>query len=1129
MNQITRIGILVLLLGLFSNGSATAEPVQVSGAIKEDYGLITFRWNSPVGHKLIVGQRSFSVEFSRPIEASYQSTVNALKGYVDKGSGNATRVTFGLAADFEVYSYDSGASVFVEVVPREGTAPANPTSQPNQQEVTAEVTPADGGMEGPQAVQSTLPSIGIRTGVYDTYTRVVFDWTSKVGYSFANQGGVVTLEFDKPANLQTEKLTPRPPNLVGEVRTNISDKSVQMMMGIPSGSTVKHFLSGTKVVVDIRIPEAGGQPVKLPEAADTQELAKSLPQSQSAPVQEATEPPETEPQAVAQTAPPTEPTGAPEPESGPRALVAGGGEVPSSTLLTQSIAGAGLRFDWAEPVAAAVFRRAGVLWVAFDKPSQIDVEALKTAGGDAITSVQQVPNKRGTVIRMVTPPGINPTLARNGNAWELTFGKQELETATPIVANAQPNSPVGARIFIPTSQPGRAIGVTDPDVGDNLVIVPLVSLGHGVAREYIYPQVRILPSAQGVVIEPRADDIRVRPRRQGVELTSKELKVSPTNPEDAGKSQVAAGELSTILDLEKWAVSKENNFLTQKRSLQQALNVAKGINIERARYNLANFYFANRYSAELLGVLERMKFIRPEIEEEAEFRLLRAGANYFLARYTEADQDLQHASLQSNDEADLWMSLVISKLQTPGVKALELRKVRPITEKYPTPLRIPIQLVIAEAALEIGDIKNAKEILESLKKLPPSAAQLFEIAYLEGSMFEQSGDFEAAIEKWDEVKASNHRPSRVKAVVASMELLLKQERMEKPEAIEELESLRFVWRGDDFEFDLLRRLGGLYLETNNFRFGLQTLKQAATYFRSHKDATTITQQMANTFSYLYQDEGADILAPVRAIAIYEEFKELTPAGAKGDEMIRKLADRLVEVDLLDQAAGLLAGQVNFRLNGVQKAEVGARLAVVHLLAREYQMVIKTLDETNEQGQPQELQAQRRHVRARALIGLRKRDEALVLLNNDKTADADLLRAEVYWSLADWSKSAQFLQRVLRASGGRAKTPLTDIQAVNVLNLSTAMTLNGNERGLGRVRSDYGGAMANTKYAEAFSLVVAPPPTGLISPESVSQRVKLAENFMDFLGKYHERIKSESLSEIVPSLTTAAAGEAMPRS
>ena len=48
-------------------------------------------------------------------------------------------------------------------------------------------------------------------------------------------------------------------------------------------------------------------------------------------------------------------------------------------------------------------------------------------------------------------------------------------------------------------------------------------------------------------------------------------------------------------------------------------------------------------------------------------------------------------------------------------------------------------------------------------------------------------------------------------------------------------------------------------------------------------------------------------------------------------MIRKLAERLVSVELLDQGAELLQYQVDNRLQGAARAQVATRLAVIYLM------------------------------------------------------------------------------------------------------------------------------------------------------------------------------------------------------
>ena len=73
------------------------------------------------------------------------------------------------------------------------------------------------------------------------------------------------------------------------------------------------------------------------------------------------------------------------------------------------------------------------------------------------------------------------------------------------------------------------------------------------------------------------------------------------------------------------------------------------------------------------------------------------------------------------------------------------------------------------------------------------------------------------------------------------------------------------------------------------------------------------------------------MQPLTALALYDEYRELTPAGSEGDEMIGRLADRLVGVDLLDRAVALPDHQIKFRLKGEKRAEAGTKLALVHLV------------------------------------------------------------------------------------------------------------------------------------------------------------------------------------------------------
>ncbi len=1093
------------------------------------------------------------------------------------------------------------------------------------------------------------PRVNVRAGAHDVFTRLVFDWPSRVPYEMSKSGGLVTLTFDAAGDIQTARINRNPPLFIGGLKTAQGGGKTVVIVAVPPASRVKAFYAGTRVALDVREPAEWQDPVALPEivevpgaaAAPKTETAQpapattpppaaapaappavavaQLPQA-SAPAAAAAVQPETAiatateqrttvaaqqtaqpaqparpaaslndlmsgnagpdrapppatraptpapaapaaslndlmrgnagadrapavadpatppgrplsltpPSKTEQTPPPAVPTApavAPTtPAAAPAATAAttddSPGEAPSAQLSVARGEEGDLtvRFEWDEPVAAAAFRRNGILWLVFDKRANVNVPALRQAGEGVFRSLQQVYIPQATVLRMTTTKGVNPSVRRQGLAWLINFREQDLIPRVPIELQVQTDSPIGARLFLPLAEPGKVIPLTDPLVGDNLLVVPGVQLGHGVAGNYRYPQFELIQSAQGVVVAPTIDDVRVRALRQGVGVASAAptfpLRFSPVSQEVAASARAAAlRPLVRLLDLEKWDTPNPAAILQTRWVLENNVARAQGPGKQPARMDLARFYFANAYAAEALGVLERAAEIDEGILQDREYMLLRGASQALMGRPEDATKDLYVEILDGNDEAEFWRAIVQAESGDLNGASIELRRSGAMARPYPRPLRFRLATVVADAMVEIGDTRNAETQISTLLSDGPDVYQEAKIKFVQGRLAELEGDFDGAVTLWEDVMLSPDRLARYRGARARAELLMRLGRITREEGIEEIEKLRFAWRGDDREFELLRRLGDLYLEEDRYRLALQTLRQAATHFRDHRDAKAVTKLMSDTFNALYLEEKADVLPPVKAIAIYEEFKELTPAGAAGDTMIQKLADRLVGVDLLDAAAGLLENQIKFRLRGADKARVGARLGLIHLLDRKFADAERVLRATAETGLSPELAQQRTHLLSQSLMGQKKYPEALVLLAQDQSLDGELLRSEINWSTGNWVDASQALQRVVVLSGARRGENLNQRQARYLLNLATAMTLSGNERGLTRIRNNFAPAMAQTEFAQAFTLIAARPALGLIAPESVKQRVEVAQNFKTFLTGYRERLEQNPLSAI----------------
>lgn len=1105
---------------------ALAEAVPVRTASHDGYGRIVFNWPRPVPFTAKSSGRSLIIKFGRPIEAAYAAVVKELGKYLSdaKPGTDGASVTFTLKDDFGVRSFDMGAAVVIDLLDKA------PTTPPKDKTQAPDATPAS----------KDAPLVSVRAAEHKDYTRIVFDWSSEPPYAVQRSGGDLIISFSRPGRIDIKAMEKSPPKFILGASAGIKGDGPSVTLKIADTSEMRHFLSGPKVVIDVmppgtlksadaskstpadtaKPPEAPPQPAP-PTATTPSKTGKpqvlAPPSPAGAPKETAADAPAPEP------APPlTPPTAAATPAPGAAAPTTGkaatGGVIPAAKITTSPLQGEGegdviaMRFDWDEPVAAAVFRRADNLWVVFDTPTKVDTAALRASVGNIFHGIEQIPSERATVLRINTVAGVNPGLKRDGLAWIFEFRKRPLQARQPIEIKAQHDSPVGARLFIPVAEPGNAVPVNDPEVGDTIIVVPVIPLGYGVFQAYEYPQARILMSSQGVAIQPKIDDLRVVPLRQGIELTSAGgMYLSPVTAALAANATMGSMQpLTRALDLEKWSKDGLDKFNATKQSLQKATALESKPKSEEARLELARFFFANGFAAETIGVMDVLEKDKPDILKNVEFRVLRGASNYLMGRYPEAKTDLEDDSLIGNDEGSFWLSAVQAGEGDWVGAASGLRRTGAIVQPYPKALKMPLSMVVAEAAIEIGDVKQADRFLKAIETEKPNPAQQGQMNYVAGRLLELSGDFDGAVGKWEEAQGSPHRPSRAKAAVSRAELLLKMEKITRAEAIKELEKLRFAWRGDDFEFKLLRRLGQLYMEENDFRNGLRALRQLVTYFRKHPKAPEIAQEMADAFNRLYIGGAADKLAPVTAIALYEEFKELTPAGAKGDEMVQKLAERLINVDLLDQGAELLKAQVNFRLKDKDKARVGAKLAMVHILERKFEDTIKVLDGTDMPGLDPEFIEQRRHIRARALVGLERQDEALELLKEDKSIEADLLRTDIFWNAKNWPKAALSIKQLAKAFDAKPNAPLDDKQSAYILNEAIALALSNNERGLDRLRLDYITAMDATPLKDAFRLIASPQTIGLIDYNTIAAKVTDVKNFQTFMAAYLERMKSKTL-------------------
>lgn len=947
------------------------------------------------------------------------------------------------------------------------------------------------------ALASAADSIRVRVGEHSGFNRLVFDWERNVGYTVDRQPGRVVVRFAAPADIDLSRFRKDPSPLVRDIAVNGDGVATEIVLMVDDGVTSRHFRDGTRVAIDLMSASAARPEAKAPAASF--EESKKAPSGVAQP-----KPVETKGAGVA-TAEVKLAAKVPPALSPPVVLKPAAEARPT---LVPVVNRNSVLFPFTEPAAVAVFRRAGRVWIAFDRAVRIDDAPLAAAGAAPWGGAIVAPSPGGSFVSFAAPEDTPVALEEKGAVWVLSFGVDEGAGAPALDVHRDAYAGGGPRIVVPAIEPSAAIVFTDPAVGDRLIVVPVRGPGR-VEDRRDFTQLVLLPTVQGVVIEPLDDGIDVRSAPDLVEVTVPGGLILSGGRRTAGDSAYAR---PVIFRFDDWRGRPGVPFIEARQEMFRRVAAATPAGRNAARLDLARFFFAHGQAAETLAVLGRIARDDPAAERGTAFRALRGAALLEQGNPARAAADLSHPSLDNDPEMALWRGrLAAAQDEWPAAEAA-FRYGSEALSAYPPERRAAFRLPLIRAYLKAENPGAANAELDAIRRDVTSEAQEAEAGLLRGETALQQGDRPAAKTAFAASRASTDRRVRVQGELDALDLALAMKEIEPAEAVERLEKLRYAWRGDSLEFEVLRKLGLQQIAAADVRSGLATLKQAMTLFPKHPDKAAVARDMGEAFADLFIGDAGDRLPPLQALALHQEFRELTPAGPQGDAVIARLADRLVAVDLLDRAAALLENQVKFRLQGEGKARVGARLAVVYLLDRKPAEALKALAASALNGMSPATAAERRLLEARAQADLGQFNLALAALGDDRSADALAQRADILWRARDWPRAASALEAVLadKAVGAAALLPA---DRRRVLQLALAASLANDAGKLAAVRDQYRARMTGSPEGDAFTLATDTPVDEGTQARRLAGAIAQAGQIEAFMASYREKLAKGGLSAV----------------
>src|SRR5438445_1547379 len=329
-----------------------------------------------------------------------------------------------------------------------------------------------------------------------------------------------------------------------------------------------------------------------------------------------------------------------------------------------------------------------------------------------------------------------------------------------------------------------------------------------------------------------------------------------------------------------------------------------------------------------------------------------------------------------------------------------------------------------------------------------------------------------------------------------------------------------AWCGDAIEVKTLQLLSQMYSENGRYRDAL-TAARTATKLQPNAEASRLAQDEASAlFTQLFLGPKGDDLPPVEALGMFYDFRELTPIGRRGDEMIRRLADRLVAVDLLDQAAELLQYQIDKRLEGAARAQGAARLAMVYLTSRKPDRAISALRTTRIADLSGELRQQRLLLEARAQSDVGRHDLALDIIANISGREAIRLRSDVYWASRRWREASEQIE-LYYADRWRDFKPLNPLEKGDVIRAVVGYALAEDAIGLARFREKYAPLMSAEPDRSAFETASQPASANSAGFAEIARMAASVDTLDGFLREMRTRFLDATARAPLPPGTVKA--------
>jgi hypothetical protein len=723
-----------------------------------------------------------------------------------------------------------------------------------------------------------------------------------------------------------------------------------------------------------------------------------------------------------------------------------------------------------EPVGVAAFRRGATELVVFDHRLAIDTAKLRDDPVFGSISVQTF--TAATMLSIPLEAGTALSLALEPHAWRIT--------PAILAPNLQPIriDAVDGRLTISAASPGMVVSVIDPSSGATLLVGTQRGTGQGVAVRRRAAEFSLLPTWQGVVVEPLSDRLVLRPVQQGFVLTGGAGGMALSAAADPGELLLHAAALTRRFDFPSMpAQAMAERLNRQVDTAAEAAALARSA----PRRAAAQTMIALGMGVEAQSLLQVAAADDPH-EASASDNAALSGIAALLGHRPKEAGGLGDERLSGTDDITLWRAIRLASLQENSPRAAQMMAATmPLLLTYPPDLRDRVLPLVAETLVAGGETAAAAALLTRYEGDPS-------LDFARAMLMQAHGDSAGALAIYDRLAQSGDQSLHARASVSAVELRLASGSMDAKQAASRLDLLLYSWRGDRHEEALRGRLAELKAQTGGWRAALALLRDSEAL--SPDDKAAIHSKLTEMFAALLRGNTADTLAPLELAALVDENADLLPGGPEREALEARLADRLLALDLPNRAGPVLEKLMQAAPTEAGRARLGVRLATLRLREGDTAGALAALAASGTEGLPADVQEQRTLLSAEASARRGDNGRALSSLTAAGTAGADLARATLLERASDWPAAekalADYVSKAISPTG-----VLDDGQRRTLLRLATAAARAGDDAALAALREREDQRMGAGPLADMFRVLTAQQVRGVDDLQRSGREAALA--------------------------------------